>query len=123
MVGRICYFSSIFKKDFQAQNKLFGRGRMGFEKGLIWRLVVRAKPSGLGWLMSIIYSVVLKIYNSKLQYRKNISQKMGKAFILVLRRQHRIKLFIQDLKKVVRRSRRDLPPIPCSWGESRKMTS
>ena len=42
---------------------------------------------------------------------------MVKAFILVIRRKHHMKLFVQDLKKVIRARRRYLPPIPSSWNE------
>jgi len=48
---------------------------------------------------------------------------MAKAFILVLRKQKKGKVFVEDLKKVIKADRRHLPPIPSNWNHPTKMPS
>jgi len=42
---------------------------------------------------------------------------MAKAFILVQRRNTYHKIFINDIKKVIRTPKRKIPPIPYNWTE------
>ena len=48
---------------------------------------------------------------------------MGKKFVKILIRGRNIKLFPQDIRKIHRKEKRTLPPLPSFGSESGKMSS